>query len=185
MKEIPLTQGKVALVDDADFEWLSNSSWYAAKRPLAGNVQFYAMGYDSSFGKILMHRKILGCSEETKVDHWDSNGLNNQRYNLRVATNAQNCRNKSWNPHSSQFKGVSWNRRNRYWVSGIKVDYKLIHLGTFYEETDAAIAYNNAAKIHFGEFAKLNPIPEGWIYTPPRIKYQDGYGRNNKLKYDK
>lgn len=164
MKEIPLTQGKVALVDDDDFEWLSKFQWYTGRRPLAGGFAYYAVRSDRA--KILMHRQILGCSEEVKADHIDSNGLNNQRFNLRIATDAENCRNKSWHPHSSKFKGVTWNQRRGYWYSSIKVDYKAIHLGCFHDETDAAIAYNNAALIQFGDFAKLNPIPESWVFTP-------------------
>jgi hypothetical protein len=94
VKEITLTRGKVALVEDADWEWLSEWKWYADK----GHNTFYSrrLLYESGkCGKIHMHRQILDIDDKSiYVAHVDGNGLNNQRYNLRIATGAQNQRNR-------------------------------------------------------------------------------------------
>lgn len=185
MKEITLTKGKVALVDDSDFDWLSQWKWSAAKRPMRYGEAFYAARSSWDKGEnnvILMHRLILGCTGTMRVDHRDRNGLNNQRENLRLATASQNGQNKIVYPHSSRFKGVARNHRRQYWQASIGVDNKIINLGCFDHEIDAAIAYNNASKIHFGEFAKLNPIPENWVFTPARVKYQDKYDRRKQYE---
>jgi hypothetical protein len=93
MKEIPLTQGKVALVDDEDFESIANHKWCAHQR---GNT-FYAerSRFGNRGGTILMHREILSTSDTAlEIDHIDGNGLNNTRANLRVVTHAENMKNQ-------------------------------------------------------------------------------------------
>lgn len=185
MKEIPLTLGKAALVDDSDYEWLSQWKWSAAKRKMKSVTTYYAARCVWNKGRndiILMHRLILGCSDGQRGDHRDGDGLNNQRHNLRIATAAQNGQNKrGWN-HSSRFKGVARNHRRQYWQSSIGIDNKIVNLGCFDHEIDAAIAYNEAAKLHFGEFANLNTIPESWVFTPARVKYQDKHNRRKQYE---
>lgn len=93
------------------------------------------------------------------VDHIDGNPLNNRRSNLRVAdkrTNAQNM--KSNIGTTSKFKGVCWDKARNKWRANIKIGDKQTHLGRFVTEKEAAIAYNNAAKQHYGEFARLNKV---------------------------
>lgn len=156
MKEIPLTQGYKALVDDIDYNRLNQFLWQVI---IKENYSPYAYRTDRTNGKetIYMHREILQC--DLKVDHRDGNGLNNQRYNLREATSQQNSFNitKRSKTTSSAYKGVCWNRQNKQWQSYIYFNKK-IHLGYFEDEIDAAIAYNNKAIELFGEFAKLNII---------------------------
>lgn len=156
MKQIRLTQGKVALVDDADFEWLSKRKWHAVRHP-SGRT-FYA---GTGAPRVFMHTEILGKFEGKHPDHKDGNGLNNQRSNLRPATPSQNGANrrKQLKPSSSRFKGVTWHKRDRVWQVSIMVGGKAIFVGTFHSETEAAKEYNRRARFIFGHFANLNEIP--------------------------
>lgn len=157
MKIIPLSQGKVALVDDADYPTLSKFKWYAHK----GTSTFYAWRNvtDSSGAqtKLVMHCEII--PDEPRIDHRDGNGLNNQRENLRPASTRQNGQNRrKLAPASSKFKGVHRRLISGVWQARIKTSDRRLHLGYFKTEVDAARAYNDAAKKHFGEFANLNDI---------------------------
>lgn len=149
MKLIPLTQGMFAMVDDMDYKWLKKIKWYAKK----SNTKYYAVNGNP---KTYMHRIILGLSHDDPrlSDHIDQNSLNNQRSNLRIATPQQNCHNSPSRKGSSRFKGVSWVREKQTWKA--RINQKT--LGYFKLETDAAIAYNNAAKELQQEFAYLNEI---------------------------
>jgi len=157
MKEIKLTQGKITLVDDADFEWLNQWKWLAFK----GLNTFYAARKPYKATKLLfIHRELL-CLTDPKIytDHIDLNGLNNQRNNLRKATASQNCSNRIATKNSySKYLGVTFKKQTGRWCAGIEKFGKSIHLGYFDKEEDAAEAYNLAAVIHHGEFARLNII---------------------------
>lgn len=155
MKEIKLTQDKVALVDDEDYEQLIQYKWQYFK----SRDKEYASRVDKNRSKILMHRQIMKTPKGLDCDHEDGNGLNNQRYNLRNCTRRQNLMNKRSDKNTtSKYKGVS--KHYKKWIAHIKVNSKVLHLGSFTYEDDAALAYNWAAKKHFGEFAKLNIIKE-------------------------
>lgn len=161
MKKIPLSQGKFALVDDADFEWLNQWNWYANKN----HNTYYAVRSGKLNGKntlILMHRQILGLTDpKIYGEHWDGDGLNNQRSNLRPATNSENQKNKKSKTNgTSKYLGVSWDKGCRKWVCHINIDGKAKYLGLFTDETQAALKYNEYAKIHHGDFARLNIITE-------------------------
>jgi AP2 domain len=163
MKMIPLTQGQVALVDDADFEWLSAFKWHAHKRP---GGTFYALRNVPSLrgGRttLRMHRAILSGIPE--VDHVNRNSLDNQRYNLRPATHSQNLANRGCQiDNTSGFKGVSWHKGSSKWHARIIVNQLCQYLGTFSEIEAAARAYDAAARENFGEFACLN-FPEAASY---------------------
>lgn len=158
MKEIPLTQGKVALVDDEDYEWLSQFNWYAQPLP----VKMYARKVIRVSGKkrtIGMHRFILGLEygDKRKVDHIDRNPLNNQRSNLRLATALQNAANRGLSiANTSGYKGVDWNPKTKKWQSKIKHEQKTIWLGEFENIKDAACAYDVEAIKLFGDYAYTN-----------------------------
>lgn len=160
-REIPLTQGKVALVDAEDFQRVSQFKWHAFKNQ-SGKWYARSTSLVRKIGKSLwMHRLILNIGDEHKVDHRDGDGLNNQRTNLRAATSAQNSYNMALRPTSlSGYKGVSrYNTRHRYtgeWVASIKHNGKRLYLGKFKDPKDAALAYDAKAKELFGEFAWLN-----------------------------
>jgi hypothetical protein len=164
MKTIPLTQGQFALVDDGDYEWLSQWNWYAQYDPT--RYSFSAARHPGVInGKrsvIWMHRQITGI-EKGIVDHRDRNTLNNQRHNLRGANDVQSGQNRGLRKDSGTgFKGVTTERRYRIkkYRAYITVNRKKISLGYFREIHDAARAYNAAAKRYFGEFAVMNIIPE-------------------------
>ncbi len=156
MKTIPLTQGKVAIVDDEDYEWLNQRKWYAKK----GVSTWYAMRNEYSKNghkSIRMHQQILTPEIGMEVDHIDHNGLNNQRNNIRIATNAENRHNQKLQKRTiSGFKGVTWHVGDSKWRARITIDKQEKFLGNFNSQTNAAIAYDNAAKRLFGEFACLN-----------------------------
>ena len=156
MKKIPLTQGKFAIVDDADFEWLNQWKWRALK---GSNDNWYAMRRQRQNSKripVYMHREILKPSSNMLTDHKDHNGLNNQRNNLRAATSAQNHQNRRKHRGISRFKGVCWNQQYAKWQAQIKVKGKHFHLGRFLSEIEAAKVYDKAATKFFGDFACTN-----------------------------
>ena len=159
MKKIPLTQGKVALVDDEDYEWLSRWKWYSLKRR---SGIFYVTRNQWNFGtkkssKICMHRLIMKAVGGEIVDHKDGNGLNNQRYNLRFCTGTQNNANSKLQKNStSRYKGVTSVKYNRKWQSQIQHRYKHIHLGLYNTSEEAARVYDKKAIELFGEFARTN-----------------------------
>lgn len=167
MKEIPLTRSMVAFVDDQDFERISRHKWH----PRKGRYTWYAVrSITVRCPKIRqtvhMHREILGLQFKDGIegDHRDGDGLNNQRANLRVCTEEQNNRNqkarKDW--LHSKYKGVSRDHRRPAgnWFARICVNRVRHRIGSFKTEEAAALAYNEAAKVHFGEFAKFNSVTE-------------------------
>ena len=151
MKRIPLTQGKEALVDDEDFEWLSQWKWCAAKDKKTFYAKRRAKGQT-----ILMHRELIGAKPGEQVDHRDGNGLNNQDTNTRICTHRENNLNRRPNNNTSGFKGVSWCKGRKKWVSQIKVLGYAFTLGRFLTREEAARAYDSAVRKYFGEFAHLN-----------------------------
>lgn len=162
MKEIKLSLGKVALVDDSDYDVLSKYKWRAFKN---GNSYYARMFiYFDNWNKsvpLQMHRIIMGAdSDKDIIDHKDCNGLNNQRNNLRLCTRTQNAYNKkkSDNPKSSKFKGVYLSTSENKWRALIQVKNQKISLGKFDDEISAAIAYNKKAIEIHGEFANLNVV---------------------------
>ena len=87
-KEIKLTKGFVAIVDDEDYEWLSQWKWhydkYACRRKSTGYKQSKI---------VFMHREILGYEGELDVDHINKDRIDNRKCNLRLATRSQNLAN--------------------------------------------------------------------------------------------
>jgi len=159
MKEIELSQGKVAMVDDEDYDLLSKMNWVAHKE----RNSWYAWGYEKvairNYKRPKMHRVIMNAPDGVAVDHIDGNGLNNQKSNLRFCTNQENLRNSTKRKGcSSKFKGVSYHKQNDRWRATITIDKRQISLGCYGCEIDAALAYNRKAAELFGEFANLNPL---------------------------
>lgn len=184
MKTIELTQGKVALVDDQDYEMLSKFEWCAAR----DDARIYAASGRGT-ASLKMHSLILCPPDGYCVDHIDGNGLNNQRNNLRLATTAQNCRNRRKSMgKSSRFKGVHWCNTHKKWIASIRFDYKGISLGTFHDEDKAAMAYDVAAIQYFKEFALVNFPNEKHIlartrcYTIGHMEYKDGQAWRKKVE---
>lgn len=156
-KQIPLTQGKFAIVDDENYDWLSRYKWHAVKN--YNNCYAARKIYkDGKWITISMHREILNPPADMETDHVGHDGLNNRISNLRIATRAENQHNRRSQGHSSKFKGITWLKNNKKWVSRISFNCGNIYLGCFNSETDAAKAYNEMAKKLFGEYACLNEI---------------------------
>lgn len=149
MKQIPLTQGKFALVDDADFDWLNQWKWFAHKRKRIWYAARNARHPNGDRYTLSMHSLLL--PEAALVDHWDGNGLNNQRHNVRAATQVQNSANAQKRANESGFKGVDFHKDKR-WRARLNGKF----LGYFSSSEAAARAYDVAAKELFGEFARLN-----------------------------
>jgi hypothetical protein len=158
VREIQLSQGKVALVDAEDYEELSKYSWCAS---LCGSM-YYAVRRNENDKVVSMHREIWGdeIPDDKEIDHADRDGLNNQRYNLRLATKSQQQANTLPYPNcSSKFKGVVWFKPKEKWRSRIRYKGKDMHLGYFSTQQEAAVHYDMAALGLFGVFAYLN-FPE-------------------------
>jgi hypothetical protein len=156
--EVPLTQGKIALVDDED-EWVTDWKWRA--KSSSGDL-FYAARNSPRPSKkeIWMHREIMLPPPGLEIDHVNGNGLDNRRLNLRLATSSQNKWNakKSSGNTASIYKGVSVSRQG--WRAQIRCNGGRYHLGVFKTAEEAAEVYNAAALELFGEYACLNVIKE-------------------------
>lgn len=154
MKEIELTRSKVALVDDEDYDFLNQFKWRAIIRKNTCYAMTTVRRDKKEIG-ILLHRMIMGFPNKMLIDHRDRNGLNCQKYNLRICNNFQNNMNRTAFGRS-KYLGVNYSRK--YIQSRITVYGKRIFLGIFETEESAALAYNEAAIKYYGEFANLNII---------------------------
>jgi hypothetical protein len=146
------------MVSPEDFEEVNRHKWFVVTKD---NRTFYAvrMIYANSRKKqVQMHREIMKPPASFFVDHGDGNGLNNTRDNLSIVTPAENSYNKRkcHNERSSKYKGVSLRKRDNKWSAVITCKGVSINLGFFNNETDAAKAYDEAAKELYKEYAKLN-----------------------------
>ena len=158
MKEIKLSKGYVALVDDEDYKKVSEYPWHALETP---DKTVYAVRNFREEGKCkswYMHRFILEVTDpEVEVDHKDRNGLNNQRHNIRVTEGNQNHFNMGLRKdNKSGFRGVHWSVAADKWVARITINHKIIHLGVFVDPIEAACAYDMAAVKYHGDFASTN-----------------------------
>ena len=156
---IKLTKGKATIVDDEDFEWLSQWKWQASKT----RNGYYATRRDK--GKhVRMHRVVLGIQEGMYGDHINRNGLDNRRKNLRVATRTQNRRNSRGQRNAiSGYKGVTYfkqGRTNKPWRVRCDIGGVTKFFGYFATAHEAARIYNKIAKEAHGEFAYLNAVPD-------------------------
>lgn len=156
-REIALTKGYVAIVDDDDFDQLSQWKWCVVMTGRANSKRPYAARVAQKDGAprmILMHRRLCETPTGKVVDHINRNSLDNRRNNLRVCTRGENSQNSpSHNDsHSSHYKGVCWHKRRGKWCAR----FRGRHLGVFLNEKDAALAYDSAAYAYSPEYAYLN-----------------------------
>ncbi len=156
MKQIKLSNTNLCMLcDDEDYELLNRHSWYLHETE---DGLYYVKTY---INRISISAHQLVCPSDTPLltpDHKNGNGLDNQRCNLRLASDSQQGQNKrkKSGSSSSKYKGVSWIKEDNKWRARIKKNGKQIHLGVFKTEIGAAVAYNRAAKELFGDFARLN-----------------------------
>jgi hypothetical protein len=150
---------KTTLIDEDDYEKIKKFTWYAHK---GLDDKFRATATYSNKENIRktikLSRFIMNNPKGKVVDHINGNTLDNRKDNLRVCTNAENIRNsiKPKNGVTSKFKGVYFDKLLKKYRAQIGFNRKIIHLGCFINEEDAALSYNENAIKLFGEFAKLN-----------------------------
>lgn len=165
MGAIKLSQGKVALVDDTDFEWLNQWKWFYHQGYAERSINLGIVNGKQKTKNVKMHRLILGTLpakpnlyiDPPMVDHINGDSLDNRRSNLRGATSKTNQQNRKVH-YNKRFKGVNWHKRIGAWQVSIRVDKQLKHIGYFDDEIIAAKKYNEAALLNFGEFARLNNV---------------------------
>jgi hypothetical protein len=169
--EIPLSLGKFAVIDDADYDKIKNYSWHAIKNGKSNDYDYYyavanTKRADGTWTVILMHRLILDIKDrKIEVDHISRDGLNNRRNNLRSCSRSQNMANMVYVRGKSDYKGVQFRSDNKTnpWRAvvgggGRGKGVRRRTIGNFKTETEAAMAYNCAAETLYGEFARLNKI---------------------------
>ena len=149
MALIPLTQGKVAVIDDEDFEWLSQWKWFANKGGYA------VRSVKNPGGTILMHRELMKAGKGESVDHINGNPVDNRKSNLRLCNQSQNGANsKISKNNTSGVPGVSWEKRFKVWRVYIMVNRRQLFIGHFGDLKSATQARNKRAREVFGEFAR-------------------------------
>lgn len=167
--KIPLKGGQFAIIDASDLELVQGHNW----RAWLNHNTYYAI---SSAG-ILMHRLLLGIhtmGREVECDHRDGDGLNNCRYNLRIATRSVNLQNRAGYGGTSKFKGVKRSVNGKRWCARIYHNEKTILLGTHDTEEQAARVYDKMALVLFGPEARLNfPTPLPFPTMTPTPNFQN------------
>ena len=158
MIEIPLTQGQVALIDDEDYDLVSQYKWYARWDP--HTKSFYAVtNIRKPNGKrtvLLMHRLIMNAKKGEQVDHINHNTIDNRKSELRLCTQSQNQHNRGCNSkNSSGYKGVCWRKARQKWQAQIVLNGEKIYLGCFQTPEEAHSAYCKAAQELHGDFLKV------------------------------
>ena len=155
---VPLTMGKVALIDEEDYPKLAGYHWTYH----CGYAR--ASDYDTKTHKrkaVHMSHLILPCPPGLEVDHINRNKLDNRKANLRLVTRSQNCANRGKFKNSkSKYKGVRWNKKMGLWEAAIRKEGIIKTIGAFDDEIAAASAYNEYAREMWGEYAVLNDIEE-------------------------
>ena len=166
MKQIPLTRGKMALVDDDDYNFLSQMKWHCDTKGYARHAVRFSK---TELITLRMHRVITKAAKGVEVDHIDGNKLNNQKSNLRFATDCENKRNqKIYRNNTSGIKGVSWHKGHNRWTAHIGVNGRKIWLGHFRDREDAAKCYREAAIRYHGNFTN----PKAFRTNPSQFKPQ-------------
>ena len=152
---IRLTNGGFTLVDAEQFDELNKVRWNLAP---SGHVRRSGANKTG----VYMHRLIMQAPKGVEIDHRNRNARDNRKCNLRFCTRSQNMANtlRTAPRKGSRFRGVIRHECGNYkrWVAQIKVNYKYHRLGYFKDEVEAARAYDAAAKLHFGEFARINGV---------------------------
>jgi hypothetical protein len=160
-REINLPGGHVTLVDDDDHERVVDAGpWFFWQKPSAPQcVYAYRNILHPSGGRRVdgslrrttqpLHKFLTGWK---LTDHINGDGLDNRRANLRPATLGQNVANSRRRANSSGYKGVCWHKRDQQWCARVGDTW----LGGYADPVQAAMAYDDAARARYGEYARLN-----------------------------
>lgn len=158
----PFKYNKVTLVDESDFEYLSQFTWhilrtgYVIRRVYHG----YTDKKQNKFDIILMHREIMKAPKGMEVDHINQDPLDNRRSNLRLATHKQNMQNRPMQRNNkSGYVGVAWKKDRNKWRAEVRTNGKSLHLGYFDDLQEAITCRDTRVKELHGEFAVLNGGP--------------------------
>jgi hypothetical protein len=159
VKEIPLTKGHVALVDDEDYEELSKHKWCCSRG--------YAVRKNGKAIE-LMHRRIMQPPSEMTVDHINGNRADNRRENLRICTFKQNLSNRVKKPNcTSQFRGVTRARGGK-WKVQVHTGDRVLYFGLYESEYEAARIYDAVAPLYLGPFVRKNFPVETYTFERAR-----------------
>jgi HNH endonuclease/AP2 domain len=163
-KQITLDNGMRVLVNKVDYKRLIKHEWKA----IPSGHNFYAYR-NTKLGQLFLHTDVAKAAGIFKkgfeTDHKNGVSLDCRRSNLRNCTRSNNLANRSkftsynGKPCTSQFKGVTLNQKSGRWIGQLRHDKQLIYLGSFDAQEEAALAYNRAARLYHGKFARLNDQP--------------------------
>ena len=150
------------IIDKEDAIQIKHMYWFAIPK----GSTYYVESYPTTpkpRRRIKLHRLLLSATVGSIVDHSDGDGLNNSKKNIRLCSFAENSRNKKSDSNKMfcKFKGVSnsYSSLNPF-RSSLHLNGKRVSLGCFSTAEESAKAYNEAALKYFGEFARLNIIPD-------------------------
>jgi len=142
---------KYAIIDDNDFQWLSQYRWSVAG---GAKKDGYYAAYRGDNELAYMHRLIMDAPAGVEVDHINRNRLDNRRSNLRLCDSHQNKLNtKLRSDNITGCKGLRWRNDVKSWRVNVKIRGKEIHIGYFKKKRDAIRARKEAEIIYYGEFA--------------------------------
>lgn len=163
---IPLSGGGFARIDLEDFEMLNAFTWRKNRIGRMDYAYAYIGGGRKHPRQCSMHRLVMGARKGQMLDHKNRNGLDNRKSNLRFTNKKGNEGNSRprLNKRSSKFKGVQFHAQNKNWLAQLRKNGIATHLGVFKTARQAALAYDRAARVYFGEFAYLN-FPEILDYS--------------------
>jgi len=159
LKEIVLSNGNKAIVDDEDFDKVSQIPWYEHEGYAKSKKYLGVIDGKKRSKWFSMHGLIMNTAPGMHTDHVNGNKLDNRRCNLRICTSSQNLMNaRPYAGSSSKYKGVYLNKKAKKWRAYITLNKVRKHIGTFNCEKEAAAAYNREAIKLFGEFARINEV---------------------------
>ena len=160
MKRIKLTQGKFAVVDDENYEYLNQFSWYVTSNGYARRT--IRRGKKNQY--IRMHNEIIGTQKNKETDHINRNKLDNRKDNLRIVTRSENSLNKDLQKNNtSGYKGISWNKKEKKWYSCIKINEKTVSLGRYKSIQGAWLARIWGERLYRTQAPNPTLIPQvGW-----------------------
>lgn len=162
---VATARGFVVFADTSDYDFIASRKWTCAQTARSDHTSYLNVSASVDGKPQRIGRLLLGAPPSRFVDHIDGNPLNNRRANLRLASASENNRNRK-QKNRTGLKGVQVCKRrkgpDRYgahiWIAG-----RGRYLGTFDSATEAALAYDRAAREYGGEFARLNypdaPLP--------------------------